>query len=270
MKVKSPTPDKGLGLNPPKKRLPQDGQSRPSFPGTEGRPISLRVNHLPIHIKDMLVYQYSVQIKTPWNRPYKKTDKDVYQLIINAWRKLNVVAKKDPYSWVFDGHSTLYCPHAYKDIPNTEVSLDVSLDLDGKMTTFQVEDVKVDCTIQITQDLAAWAAGGTSGSMPQSTLSAINTVLSQARILNLNYTNLGRSFFRNDGTVIDLGFGKEAWTGIFSSVRPCSWTDKGTKFLLTLNANVANKVWLKMFPTYFNILLFEGCIQVLAFGAQTQ
>ena len=79
--------------------------------------------------------------------------------------------------------------------------------------------------------------------MPQDALSAVNIILSQSRLLNLNYTNIGKSFFRNDGHVIDLGFGKEVWSGIFSSVRPNSWTDRGTKLLATLNANIVHKVW---------------------------
>ena len=79
------------------------------------------------------------------------------------------------------------------------------------------------------------------GSVPQDALNAINIILSQARVLNLSYTNLGKTYFRNDGHVLDLGFGKEVWTGIFSSVRPNSWTEKGTQFLATLNANITNK-----------------------------
>ena len=77
--------------------------------------------------------------------------------------------------------------------------------------------------------------------MPQDALSAINVILSQSRVLNLNYTNIGNTFFRNDGQVIDLGFGKEVWTGIFSSVRPNSWSERGTQFLATLNANITHK-----------------------------
>ena len=77
--------------------------------------------------------------------------------------------------------------------------------------------------------------------MPQDALSAINVILSQSRVLNLNYTNIGNTFFRNDGRVIDLGFGKEVWTGIFSSVRPNSWSERGTQFLATLNANITHK-----------------------------
>ena len=80
------------------------------------------------------------------------------------------------------------------------------------------------------------------GGIPQPSLSAINVILSQSRQLDMSYTNIGRSWFRNDGKVIDLGFGKEAWTGIFSSVRPHSWTERGTQYLASLNANVANKV----------------------------
>ena len=58
----------------------------------------------------------------------------------------------------------------------------------------------------------------------------------------MTYTNIGKTYFRNDGQVLDLGFGKEVWYGIFSSVRPNSWTEEGTQYLATLNANLVNKV----------------------------
>ena len=222
---------------PPQKRL----GDKPSFPGTKGRQVNLRVNHLPVKVPQGIIYQYSVNIKAPWQRPFKKVDRDIYHLVINKWRQTNVVAKKDPHTWVFDGHSTLYCPKAYEGIPDQEIIVKVE---DDREYTFEVKDIKIDTAIQIHQDLADWAAAGQSGGIPSSALSAINIILSQSRILNINYTNLDKTYFRNDGQVIDLGFGKECWSGIFSSVRPHSWSDRGTQFLLTLNANISNKVWL--------------------------
>ena len=88
--------------------------------------------------------------------------------------------------------------------------------------------------------------------MPQDALSAVNAILSQSRVLNLNYTNIGHTFFRNDGRVIDLGFGKEVWSGIFSSVRPNSWTERGTEYLATLNANISHKAATKQLPLVDN------------------
>ena len=225
----------GKGLMPPQKRL----GDKPSFPGTKGRQVNLRVNHLPVKVPQGIIYQYSVNIKAPWQRPFKKVDRDIYHLVINKWRHTNVVAKKDPHTWVFDGHSTLYCPKAYEGIPDQEITIKVE---DDREYTFEVKDIKIDTAIQIHQDLANWAAAGQSGGIPSSALSAINIILSQSRILNINYTNLDKTYFRNDGQVIDLGFGKECWSGIFSSVRPHSWDDRGTQFLLTLNANISNKV----------------------------
>ena len=85
------------------------------------------------------------------------------------------------------------------------------------------------------------------GKIPQPSLNAINIVLSQSRLINLmTYTNIGKTYFRNDGQVLDLGFGKEVWYGIFSSVRPNSWTQEGTQYLATLNANLVNKVRLNI------------------------
>ena len=108
-----------------------------------------------------IIYQYSVKIMPPWSRAYKKADKDIYQLVMNEWRKVNPVAKKSPVSWVFDGNSTLYCTGAYEKIPHSEISLQIEGDTEPK--TFCVTDIKIDKQIMISQDLAEWAAKGQSG-----------------------------------------------------------------------------------------------------------
>lgn len=189
------------------------------------------------------IYQYSLVIVPPWKRPYKKADKDIYQAVIQKWRNVNIVAKKNPWSWVYDGNTTLYSTQRHDNIPNC----DIDMDLEGRETSFQVIDVKYDATIMISQDLAEWAARGQSGSVPQTALSAINIILSQSRTLDMNYTTIGKSSFSNSGQVLDLGFGKEVWHGVFSSVRPHSWSVAGTQYLATLNANVVNKVHLFCF-----------------------
>ena len=78
--------------------------------------------------------------------------------------------------------------------------------------------------------------------MPNSPLSALNVILGQARLLDMSYINIGHTYFRTDGKVLDLGFGKEVWYGMFSSVRPNSWTEGGTQSLATLNVNIVMKV----------------------------
>jgi len=208
-----------------------------------------------------VVYQYSVKVVPPWTRPYKKADKDIYQLVINEWRKVNTVAKKAPMSWVFDGNTTLYCTKAYEGIPHTEISL--RMEGDSEPRSFFVTDIKIDTQIMISEDLARWAVKGQSGSMPQDALSAVNAILSQSRVLNLNYTNIGHTFFRNDGRVIDLGFGKEVWSGIFSSVRPNSWTERGTQYLATLNANISHKAATKQLPLVIDDTMYCYTDQVL-------
>lgn len=108
-----------------------------------------------------IIYQYSVKIVPPWDRAYKKADKDIYQLVINEWRRVNIVAKKSPLSWVFDGNSTLYCTGAYEKIPHSEISLQLAGDTEPK--TFLVTDIKIDTKIMINKDLAEWAGKGQSG-----------------------------------------------------------------------------------------------------------
>jgi hypothetical protein len=61
----------------------------------------------------------------------------------------------------------------------------------------------------------------------------LDVLLSQAIALNLNYECIGRSYyFPTPGSVLDIGFGKEVWTGIFSSVRPYGWKDGKVQNLL--------------------------------------
>ena len=241
MEISKPTPsgDSAPGFVPPKKRLPV-GDKKPLFPGNDGKPCRLTVNHVRMKVPEGPIYQYSLVIVPPWKRPYKKADKDIYQAVIQKWRNVNVVAKKNPWCWVYDGNTTLYSTRMYNNIPNC----DIDLDLEGRETSFQVIDVKHDTTIMISQDLADWARRGQSGCVPQTALSAINIILSQSRTLDMSYTTLGKSSFKKPrpGEVLDLGFGKEVWHGVFSSVRPHSWTEAGTKYLATLNANVVNKV----------------------------
>ena len=148
----------GSDLLPPKKRVdPELGQ----FPGKSGKNCQLRVNHFRMKIPTGIIYQYSVKIMPPWSRAYKKADKDIYQLVMNEWRKVNPVAKKSPLTWVFDGNSTLYCTGAYEKIPHSEISLQIEGDTEPK--TFCVTDIKIDKQIMISQDLAEWAAKGQSG-----------------------------------------------------------------------------------------------------------
>ena len=148
----------GSDLLPPQKRLhPELGQ----FPGKNGRVCRLKVNHFRMKIPTGIIFQYSVKIVPPWTRAYKKSDKDIYQLVINQWRKENIVAKKAPLTWVYDGNTTLYCTKAWEHIPSCEISL--QMDEDSEPKIFQVTDIKIDTQIMINEDLAKWAVKGQSG-----------------------------------------------------------------------------------------------------------
>jgi len=93
--------------------------------------------------------------------------------------------------------------------------------------------------IKVTQDLLEWSCKGRSGGVPQESIEALNVILKQAAVTNLGWTSIGRCFFPSKGKTIDLGFGKEVWTGLFSSVRPYGWKDHG--MLLSLNVDTSNK-----------------------------
>ena len=144
---------------PPKKRIAQEADGQALFPGNEGKSCELRVNHVRMKLPQGEIYQYSVNIIPPWEREYKKSDKEIYQKVINEWRHVSPVAKNDPYCWVFDGHTTLYSTKAHKGVPNC----DVSISIDGRMETFTVTDIKIDTTIMINDELAKWARKAQSG-----------------------------------------------------------------------------------------------------------
>ena len=73
-----------------------------------------------------------------------------------------------------------------------------------------------------------------------------NDVLLQAANTDLNFEIINSSYFARDGHVLDIGFGREIWAGIFQTVRQMGpgrkeggWKD--ASFLLSLNVDVANK-----------------------------
>eukprot|EP00092_Neocalanus_flemingeri_P034497 GFUD01037510.1.p1 GENE.GFUD01037510.1~~GFUD01037510.1.p1 ORF type:complete len:930 (+),score=334.94 GFUD01037510.1:83-2872(+) len=222
-------------LLPPQKRLTPSG--KPHFPGRQGSAVLLATNHFPLSLPTGLVYQYTVTIQPPWTRPYRRSDKSLYQQVIQKWRSVCPPARTSPYSWVYDGDATLYCTKAHTNIPNCNVTVQVQ---DREME-FCVADVKLAKTVPISQDIADWAARGQSGNTPQTALHALDVILAQAVVTDLQYTTVGRSYFRTGGQVLDIGLGKEVWTGLFSSVRPHSWDKQGTRYLATLNVDVSNK-----------------------------
>ena len=214
------------------------------FPGNTGTPCKLAVNHVRMKVPAGKIYQYNLKMVPPWKREFKKSDKDIYQVVIQEWRSVCPVARHCPYTWVYNGDRTLYCTQPYTNIPDSLIKITY----EDEELEFHVIDVKMDSIININQDLVDWAMKGQSGMIPQSSLQALNVILSQSRILNHNFISIGNTFFRKDGHVIDLGFGKEVWTGIFLSTRPNSHWENGEKFLATLNVDVANKPAIKSMP----------------------
>ena len=224
---------------PPAKRKTLTPAGKPYFPGKLGHSIKLATNHFPLSLPSGILYQYTITIVPPWDRPYRKADKDLYQQVVREWRRACPPVKKSPYSWVYDGDATLYCTQAHTNIPDCKVA--VMVELEDTQMEFGVVDVKLVKAIPVNDDIAAWAAKGQSGQTPQTALHALDVILSQDVVTNLNYTTIGRSYFRNEGHVLDIGMGKEVWTGVFSSIRPHSWSQGSVSYLATLNVDVSNK-----------------------------
>ena len=233
-----------VALSNPVGTAPPHLRSNGVFPGKGGTLCRLNVNHVRVKVPEGKIYQYNLKIETPWKREYKKSDKDIFQLVIQEWRSACPVPRLKPYSWVYNGDRALYCTSPYKEIPDT----DIKITYNEEELEFKVHDVKMDSVININQEMVDWAMKGQSGMMPQTSLHALNVILSQSRILNLNYNNIGNAFFRTEGQVIDLGFGKEVWTGIFLSSRPNTHWENGERFLATLNVDVVNKAAVKALP----------------------
>ena len=157
-----------------------------------------------------------------------------------------------------------------------------------KELEFHVTKVNVVKKIPITQDMLDYATKGRSGEIPQDATHALDVILrqvsrsdlkvglfcdsstlmflSQAKTLDVNFETIGRSFFPRDGKILDIGFGREVWTGTFQvknpgfgryflqffnnchfqSCRAGGWKEGGTfKRLMALNVDVSNKPALK-------------------------
>merc|ERR1719228_1238014 len=102
-----------------------------------------------------------------------------------------------------------------------------------------VRDVTRVADIRVTREILEWASSGRSGWVPQDALQALDVVLKQALNVDINFENIGRSYFPTKGETLDVGFGKEVWIGTFSSLRPVGWKD--AQILLTLNVDTASK-----------------------------
>ena len=72
--------------------LPPQSRVSGLFPGkaSVGRACKLQTNHFPVSLKmkEGKVHMYDVCILPPWNREYKRTDKQLYHDTIAEWKKV--------------------------------------------------------------------------------------------------------------------------------------------------------------------------------------
>jgi hypothetical protein len=78
-------------LLPPTLRIAKDGKPA-AFPGRAGTTCKLTVNHFeiavnpnPKKIKDGVLFMYNITVVAPWQREYKRSDRPLYQRVIQRW-----------------------------------------------------------------------------------------------------------------------------------------------------------------------------------------
>ena len=104
-------------------------------------------------MKEGKVHMYDVCILPPWNREYKRTDKQLYHDTIAEWKKVCPAAKANNHAWVFDGHKQLFCTKAFRveDLPDQKVT--VWWAEEERHVDMLVKDVTLVNTIPISKDL---------------------------------------------------------------------------------------------------------------------
>ena len=223
--------------------LPPQQRSKKLFPGraNTGRSCSLQTNHFTVKVKvpEGVIHMYEVNIVPPWTRSYRQSDKVLYQEAVRQWKKLCPAVAPEQHCWVFDGYKQLYSTRRHHNQEFSATKVTIWSAEDERMLDMVLQDVSYVMTIKVDQDILEWATKGRSGGIPQESLEALNVVLKQAAVTDLGWTSIGRCFFRPGGRTIDLGFGKETWTGVFSTIRPHGWKDHDV--LLTLNVDTLNK-----------------------------
>jgi len=230
-------PPPGNLLLPPQQRL------LGHFPGlsNSGRSCKVSTNHFRMSVKipESVIHMYDVNIIPPWSRKYRKSDKVLYQETIIQWKKQCPAVSANQHCWVFDGYKQLYSTKRHQDSEFPPIKLIVYCAEEERDVEMIVSNVTHVMDVKVTQDLLEWSCKGRSGGIPQESIEALNVILKQAAVTDLRWTSIGRCFFPYEGKTIDLGFGKEAWIGLFSSVRPCGWKD--SELLLSLNVDTSNK-----------------------------
>jgi eukaryotic translation initiation factor 2C len=187
-----------------------------------------------------MIYMYDVTVVPPWSRPYRRSDKKLFHDTVALWKAACPSLKDHQYAWVFDGYKQLYSIKKLSsdDFPEA-TPLTVWCREEEREVPMVVRDVSRVADIKVTREILEWAASGRSGWVPQDAIQALDVVLKQAVNVDINFENIGRSYFPTKGETLDVGFGKEVWIGTFSSLRPVGW--KSAEVLLTLNVDTANK-----------------------------
>ena len=60
---------------------------------------------------------YNITVVPPWTREYKRSDRPLYQQVIQKWKKEEPLLAKEEFNWVYDGGKTLY---STKHLQNTD------------------------------------------------------------------------------------------------------------------------------------------------------
>ena len=195
---------------------------------------------MKLEVPEGMIYMYDVTVVPPWSRPYKRSDKKLYHDTVVKWKAASAATREQQHAWVFDGYKQLYSTRKLGSESFAETTqLSVWSREEEREVEMVVRDISRVADIRVTREILEWAASGRSGWVPQDAIQALDVVLKQAVNVNVNFEDIGRSYFPTKGETLDVGFGKEVWIGTFSSLRPVGW--KSAEVLLTLNVDTASK-----------------------------
>ena len=156
-------------------RIPKSAGKPAAFPGSAGTPCKLAVNHFeiavnpnPKKIKDGVLFMYNITVVPPWAREYKRSDRPLYQKVIQRWKEEEPLLSKEQFNWVYDGGKIIY---STKYLQNTEkrtwtVKVKETMEAEQERE-FTIKDFMMVKRIPVSQELAEWAARGRSGGVPQ-------------------------------------------------------------------------------------------------------
>jgi len=119
---------------------------------------------MTVKVPEGVVFMYSVVVKPPWSRDYRRRDRNLYHQVVKEW-KFKCPQIQDPFGVVFNGKDILYAARAFqaKDIE----PLVVTVPGETKDLEFTVSDVKMLKAIPINDDIHHWLQNGRSGDIPQ-------------------------------------------------------------------------------------------------------